>query len=90
MQLCGLPWQGRPQTLYYQGLSLWVQIQQSLGNPFVNGAMPRLKYVLHGIKRVETLSGSGSRVRLPITITIMTKLREVWLSPPLQPDNIML
>ena len=68
----------------------YLQIQKSLGNPFANGGMPRLEYVLTGIKRVEAHCGSQPRTRLPITIDIMQKLREVWLSTPLLPDNIML
>jgi hypothetical protein len=30
-----------------------LQIQKALGNPFVSGSMPRLEYVLMGIKHVE-------------------------------------
>ena len=61
-----------------------------MGNPFTDGAMPRLEYVLSGIKRVEAHSGSRTRTRLPITITILRQLKEVWLSAPGQPDHIML
>ena len=47
-----------------------LQIQHGLGNPFAN-PLPRLEYVLTGIKRVEARGGSRSRTRLPITIEIL-------------------
>ena len=52
---------------YLSGLR-FLQIKLALGNPFTDGAMPRLKYVLKGIKRMESQSGTQGRVRLPITI----------------------
>ena len=66
-----------------------LQIQKSLGNPFANG-WPRLEYVLSGIKRVESRSGPPVKKRLPITIDVLCRLKDVWLSAPLVPDNIML
>ena len=47
-----------------------LQIQQGLGNPFSN-PLPRLEYVLMGIKQVEARGGSVSRARLPITMEIL-------------------
>ena len=67
----------------------WSQIQQALGNPFAH-PMPRLEYVLSGIKRVETRGGSQPRTRLPITIDILQQLRDVWLAHPMRTDGIML
>ena len=49
-----------------------LQIQHSMGNPFANGGMPLLEYVLSGIKRVEAQSGSQTQ---PITIDVLRKLR---------------
>ena len=40
--------------------------------------MPRLDYVMKGIKRVQATSGRSSRVRLPITPAILIKLKNVW------------
>ena len=40
--------------------------------------MPRLEYVLRGIKKNEAKQGSGSRERLPITPVILQRLKEVW------------
>ena len=73
---------------YLSGIR-WSQIQQALGNPFAH-PMPRLEYVLSGIKRVETRGGSQPRTRLPITIDILQQLRDVWLAHPMRTDGIML
>ena len=51
--------------------------------------MPRSEYVLAGIKRVESHEPQA-RSRLLITIDIMHKLRDVWLSAPEHPDHTML
>ena len=67
-----------------------LQIQNEMGNPFISGSMPRLEYVLGGIKRVEASSGRQTRTRLPITPDILMKLRDIWLAPPVQPDTLML
>ena len=66
-----------------------LQIHQSLGNPFAH-AMPRLEYVLTGIKRAEARGGSQIRTRLPITMDILQRLRQVWLAQPAASDRIML
>ena len=58
-------------------------------NPFAKD-LPRLEYVLIGIKRTEAQSGSPAKTRLPITINILHRLKDVWLATPLRPDRIML
>ena len=65
------------------------QIKMTLGNPFAKD-LPRLEYVLIGIKRTEAHSGSPAKTRLPITINILHRLKDVWLATPLRPDRIML
>ena len=60
-----------------------------MGNPFTDG-MPRLDYVLSGIKRSEAHAGIGSKPRLPITIEILLFLKAQWLSDASGPDKIML
>ena len=45
--------------------------------PFL-GSMPKLDYVMKGIKRTETQKGSGARPKLPITLSILSKLKLVW------------
>ena len=74
---------------YLSGIRCY-QIQQSLGNPFANGGLPRLEYVLSGIKWVEAQAGPPARVHLPITMEIMKQLKAAWLSQPQEPDCIML
>lgn len=73
---------------YLSGLRC-LQIQQGLGNPFAE-TLPKLDYVLTGVKRVETGSGSKPRTRLPITIEILQQLRRVWLSQPAWAEGIVL
>lgn len=73
---------------YLSGLRC-LQIQLGLGNPFAE-ALPRLDYVLTGIKRVEASGGSTPRVRLPITIDILQHLHDAWLSQPTSTEGVML
>ena len=40
--------------------------------------MPRLKYVITGVKREEAEKEAGSRTRLPITPDILHKLKRLW------------
>ena len=75
---------------YLSGLR-FANISQEYGNPFKSGAMPRLEYVLGGIKRREALTGVPLKPRLPITIEVMEKLKRIWIpSPNPHPDNVML
>ena len=70
---------------YLSGLRYY-QIKAGLPDPF-QGAMPRLSYVLKGVKSNEAKRGGGSRERLPITPSILRKLREVWLPIASDPDT---
>ena len=63
---------------YLSGIR-YFQIKAGLDDPF-HGEMPRLDYILRGIKKNEAATGSASRERLPITPDILRKLKEVWLS----------
>ena len=74
---------------YLSGIR-YLQIQKSLGNPFTSGAMPRLEYVLTGIKRVEAQANTPTRVRLPITLDIMQNLRRAWTGSSEHPEGPML
>ena len=40
--------------------------------------MPRLDYVMQGIKRHQAKAGAGSRTRLPVTPSLLHKLKGVW------------
>ena len=48
--------------------------------------MPRLDYVLKGIKRVQATTVGNRRERLPITPEIMHKLKGVWATTCSDPD----
>ena len=52
--------------------------------------MPRLEYVLKGIKRVQAEEGSTIKERLPITPHILRRLREVWAPKGDKWDNKMI
>ena len=85
-------WRGRAsdteQLKHLAGMRC-LQIQKSLGNQFASG-WPRLEYVLTGIKRGDSRSGTPARKWLPITIDVLHRLKDIWLSTPQVPDNIML
>jgi len=55
-----------------------MQIEANMPDPFNATAMPKLEYVLKGVKRVEAENGKKSRTRLPITSEILKKLKKVW------------
>ena len=74
---------------YLSGIR-YLQIQKSLGNPFTSGAMPRLEYVLTGIKRVEAQANTPTRVKFPITLDIMQNLRRAWTGSSEHPEGPML
>ena len=56
---------------------------------FVIQLTPRVKLVLHGIKRTQACQ-SLPRVRLPITIHLMHRMRAVLFQEPHSYDNILL
>ena len=74
---------------YLSGIR-FAQIQKNLGNPFEGKSMPRLDYLLSGIKHVQARSGCQPKPRLPITPDLLDILCRQWLGPPLNPDYIML
>ena len=63
------------------------QIAIGLGDPQI-GAMPRLEYVLKGLKK--KVAGKDRRVRLPITPGILRKLKRVWAWRPDKYNTAML
>ena len=66
-----------------------LQIAEGLPDPY-QGTLPRLEYVLKGIKRTQAEEGKGSRERLPITMEIMRKLKQVWDKRAQQWDTRMI
>ena len=83
--LADQPLQHRTIKTYLSGLRFF-QIRAGYGDPFT-AIMPRLDYVMKGIKRVQATSGRGSRQRLPITPAILRKLKEVWAESAGNPDT---
>ena len=65
------------------------QIMQTNCDPFLKD-MPRLKYVLRGIKLEEAKEGNRSPPRLPVTPAILLKIQGILLQNPSDFDNIML
>ena len=86
-----LIWANRHRSMkcYLSGIR-FAQINLGLGDPFRNKAMPRLEYILTGIKQVQARAGTPPKPRLPITPALLECLRVVWLSSPANPDHIML
>ena len=64
-----------------------LQIASGLPDPFTGAAMPQL---LKGIKRVEAESGNDKRERLPISPSILIKLKEAWSDSMLNRDTKMI
>ena len=52
--------------------------------------MPRLQYVLRGIKSEEAKKDNRPRPRLPITPAILAQIDHILLKDPSNSDNIML
>ena len=66
-----------------------IQIARGLPDPHID-QMPRLRQVLKGIKIHEGRIGKSPRPRLPITPSILRKLKKVWLSDAPSFNNTML
>ena len=53
--------------------------------------MPRLEYITKGVKRAESEKPStGTRTRLPITPSILLRLKEVWEKSTVTEDTLMI
>ncbi len=65
------------------------QIALGHGDPFANQSMPRLEYVLKGIKRSQAEKNAQSKPRLPITVDLLRKMFKVWKDSN-DPDAAML
>ena len=65
-----------------------LQIAGGFPDPLIDH-MPRLRQVLKGIKVQAAKSGKSIHPRLPITPSILRKLRATWLSGNLSYDNLM-
>lgn len=65
----------------------YTQIALGLGDPNMRD-MRRLEYVVKGVKRLS--AGGQGRTRLPITPSILRRLKGVWESRPAKRDAVML
>ncbi len=52
--------------------------------------MPKLHYVLRGIKKKEAARLSGGRERLPITLSLLARMKAVWERNTVLTDKEML
>ena len=62
--------------VYLSGIR-YFHVKAGLVDPF-RGAMPRLDYIMRGVKKNEAVTGSSGRECLHITPVIMRQLRGVW------------
>ena len=67
-----------------------LQVAAALPDPFSGAPMARLQYVLRGIKKAEVGKGAGPRERLPITPSLLLRMKAVWEPSAEQPDTKML
>ena len=67
----------------------FLHIEEGAGDPF-KPSLPRLEYVLKGIKRCESQGGSQRRERLSISPNMLKKIRAVWEPSAADPDITML
>ena len=66
----------------------YFHIKAGVADPF-QGAVPRLDYIMRGIKKNEARMGEASRDR-PITPDFMRRLKEVWSASGDSPDTKMI
>ena len=81
-----------PQTIktYLAGIRL-MQITLGLPEPKAYSSLPRLRLIQAGIQRTHAQRAtSTARVRLPITPSILHKMRENWSVKASNPDIVML
>ena len=92
LSLCGPPTvasQGLvPQTIKaYLSAIRFFHIMAGHGDPFAPGALPRLQYVVRGIKRAPR---SPSRPRLPLTPPLLQAIKTCWAPKAAEADTVML
>ncbi len=66
----------------------FLHIAEGEKDPF-DPCLPRLQYILHGVKRIEAERGLEKRQRLPISPDILRKLKAGWEAEP-RPETTML
>ena len=80
----------RHQTIkcYLSGIRYY-HIIQSYPDPFKQD-MPKLQFVLRGIKSDQAKQSLQPRPRLPVTPTILSQVHKVWAQSPTEFNHIML
>ena len=66
-----------------------LHVEEGLGDPFLP-TLPRLHYVLRGMKRSQGEEGATGRERLPITPPLLRRIKAVWDPQANDPDIAML
>ena len=80
-----------PQTIkVYLSAIRHMQITLGLPEPREFSSMPRLRLVQSGIQRTHATQQTETKVRLPITPTILLKLKEHWTPRKADADIVML
>ena len=67
----------------------FLHIAEGEADPF-KPTLPRLHYILQGIKRSEAQKQVEKRPRLPVSPSILRKLKHIWEEESSQPNRIML
>ena len=83
-----IPYKYQTIKCYLSGIRFY-RILQSHADPFIKN-MPKLHYVLRGIKSEQAKKNSPQQKRLPVTPTILHKIHQVLIRNPSNFDNIML
>ena len=65
-----------------------LHVTAGLHDEFSKQLTPKLEMVLRGIKK-EAAKTKAPRIRLPITIEVMAKIKEVLYKNPTNPDNVL-
>ena len=96
VKLCGFVSRLANEGLKHQSIKCYLsavrhlQISFSGRDPFHGINMPRLEYVMKGIKKHQTESQVNRRYRLPITPVILLRLHKAWQSSASQHDTVMI
>ena len=66
-----------------------IQIAHGFPDPKFDN-MPRLCQILRGVKVVAGLQGRSKRIRLPITPSVLRKMKQIWVDGEEDFDKVML
>ena len=66
------------------------QVVRGHPEPRQLSSLPRLRLVQNGVRRERAVSGANTAVRLPITASILHRIRPFCLSPPASYDSLLL